>query len=141
MNVVNRTACYFAVLYCFIILCKSSFCINGCHAKESGHPHPEDSPRTTSMDSRSNTDDVARADRSGQSCAQSLEAVYVAFALVLSREDELQRSRQTEDLQQWRRTVSIRPVPMSRTSNGGPQTKLSMAFNVSNIFHTPLLLW
>lgn len=52
------------------------------------------------MDSRSNADDVARADRSSQSRAQSLEAVYVAFALVLSREDELQRSRQTEDLQQ-----------------------------------------
>ena len=36
MDVINRPACYFSVLYCFIILCKSSFCINGCHAKESG---------------------------------------------------------------------------------------------------------
>lgn len=52
------------------------------------------------MDSRSDADDVARADRSSQSRAQSLETVYVAFALVLSREDELQRSRQAEDLQQ-----------------------------------------
>ena len=38
--------------------------------------------------------------RSGQGRAQGLEAVYVAFALVLGREDELQRSRQAEDLEQ-----------------------------------------
>ena len=65
-----------------------------------GHPHPEDSARAAGMDGRSDTDDVACPDRSGQGRAQGLEAVYVAFALVLGREDELQRSRQAEDLEQ-----------------------------------------
>lgn len=52
------------------------------------------------MDGRSDADDVACPDRSGQGRAQGLEAVYVTFALVLGRKDELQRSRQAEDLEQ-----------------------------------------
>lgn len=46
------------------------------------------------MNSRCDTDDIARTDGCCQSGAQSFEAVYVPIALVLSREDELQGSRQ-----------------------------------------------
>ena len=49
MDIINRTTGHFPMLYGFIILCKSSFCVNGCHAKKSGHPHPEDSARAAAI--------------------------------------------------------------------------------------------
>ena len=87
MDVVNRTACYFAVLYCFIILCKSCFGINGSHAKERRHPHPEDSARTAADQGSSSTRQVSGTYLGCDGSSNRLEGSHFSFFFLMLLSD------------------------------------------------------
>ena len=70
------------------------------HAEERRHPHPEDRARAADLHCRRDADDIARADRRRERHAERLEARDVALALVLRAEDQLERERQAEHLQE-----------------------------------------
>ena len=70
------------------------------HAEEGSDPHPEDGAGAADLDGRGDADDVARADRGGEGDAEGFEARDVTASVVLCLEDQLERLRQAEDLQE-----------------------------------------
>ena len=70
------------------------------HAEEGSDPHPEDGAGAADLDGRGDADDVARADRGSEGDAEGFEARDVTASVVLCLEDQLERLRQAEDLQE-----------------------------------------
>ena len=100
-DIVHRAAGNIAlVIHPSVLDRKAPFRILGRHAEESGKPHPEERARAAELDRRRYADDVSRADRRSERRAERLEAVDVAIALVSRKEDQLQRARQFQYLQE-----------------------------------------
>ena len=83
-----------------VFYCEQAFCIFGCHTEEGCNPHPEQCARAASLDSSSNTNDVTGTNSCGKCSTQSLKAVYVTTAIILSTKNQSQSLRQLENLQQ-----------------------------------------
>ena len=100
-DVVHRAARNIAlVIHASILDREAPFRILGRHAKESGKPHPEERARAAELDRRRNADDISRADRRSERCAERFEAVDIAIAFVSREENQLQRARQLQYLQE-----------------------------------------
>ena len=101
LDIIHRPPRYLPVIVDFPELHgQQAFRILRRHAKKRGQPHPKQRARPAYLNRGGNADNIPRSDRGRQSCSQRAKARHVAFAVIFRREYQLERQRQTEDLQQ-----------------------------------------